>query len=66
MTGPLQFATCVNETADATAVIERADLRPGDAICVPTNGRRFALVTIVDVSEQAVEFGATVWPPIPS
>ena len=40
---------------------------PATTICVRTNGRRFALVTIVDVSEQAVEFGVTVWdPPVPS
>jgi hypothetical protein len=66
-TGPLEFATCLHETAYTNSAIEGRSLRPGDTICVRTDGHRFALVTIVDVSEQAVEFGATVWdPPVPS
>jgi len=66
-TGPLEFATCFLETAYSNAAIERGSLQPGDTMCVRTNGHRFVLVTIVDVSEQAVEFGATVWdPPVPS
>lgn len=65
-TGPPEFATCLRETAYTTSAIERASLHPGDTMCVRTNGHRLALVTIVDASEQAVEFGATVWdPPVP-
>ena len=66
MTGPFEFATCLRETAYADSAIERGSLQPGDALCVRTNGHRLALVTIVSASEQAVEFGATVWdPPVP-
>jgi Domain of unknown function (DUF1707) len=67
VTGPLEFATCLHETAYTDAALERGSLQPGESICVRTNGHRLALVTIVDVSEQAVAFGATVWdPPVPS
>jgi hypothetical protein len=65
--GPLDFATCLHETTYTNSAIERGRLRPGEIICVRTNGHRLALVTIVSASEQAVEFGATVWdPPVPS
>jgi hypothetical protein len=65
--GPLGFAACLHEAAYTNSVIERGNLRPGDTICVRTNGHRLGLVTIVEVSDQAVEFGATVWdPPVPS
>jgi hypothetical protein len=67
VTDPLGFATCLHETAYVDSAIERGSLQPGDTMCVRTNGHRLALVTIVDASEQAVEFGATVWdPPVPS
>jgi hypothetical protein len=67
VTGPLEFATCLHETAYTNSPIERRSLQPGDTICVRTDGHRLALVTIVDASDQAVEFGATVWdPPVPS
>jgi hypothetical protein len=67
VTGPLEFATCLRETAYTNAAIELRSLRPGDTICVRTDGHRFALVTIVTAGAQAVEFGATVWdPPVPS
>ena len=67
VTGPLGFATCLHEAAYTDAAIERGSLRPGDTLCVRTDGHRLAIVTIVEVSEQAVEFGATVWdPPVPS
>lgn len=66
VTGPLEFATCYAETAYTNSAIERGSLRSGEAMCVRTDGHRLALVTIVTVSEQAVEFGATVWdPPVP-
>jgi hypothetical protein len=52
VTGPLGFATCFHETAYTDEAIERGSLRPGDTMCVRTNGHRFVLVTIVDVSEQ--------------
>jgi len=65
--GSPEFATCFEEDAYTNSAIERGGLRPGDTLCVRTDGHRLALVTIVDVSEQAVEFGATVWdPPVPS
>jgi hypothetical protein len=51
VTGPLGFATCFHETAYNNAAIERGSLQPGDTMCVRTNGHRFVLVTIVDVSE---------------
>jgi hypothetical protein len=67
VTGPLEFATCLHETGYSSAVIERGSLRSGQTLCVRTNDHRLALVTIVDVGEQAVVFGATVWdPPVPS
>ena len=58
--GP-RVATCLHETAYTNSVIERGSLQPGHTICVRTNGHRLALVTIVNASEQAVEFGTTVW-----
>jgi hypothetical protein len=65
--GPFAFATCLRETGYTDSAIELRSLQPGDALCVRTNGNRLALVTIVSASEQAVEFGATVWdPPVPS
>ena len=67
MTGPLGFATCLHQTGYTNSAIELRSLQPGDALCVRTNGHRLALVTIVSATEQAVEFGATVWdPPVPS
>ena len=67
VSGSLEFATCFEEDAYTNSAIERGGLRPGDTLCVRTDRHRLALVTIVDVSEQAVEFGATVWdPPVPS
>jgi hypothetical protein len=67
VTGPLEFATCLHETAYTDSAIERRSLQPGSTICVQTSGHRLALVTIVEASEQAVVFGATVWdPPVPS
>ena len=67
VTGPLAFATCLHETTYTGAPIERGSLQPGQIICVRTNAHRLALITIVSASEQAVEFGATVWdPPVPA
>ena len=43
--------------AYTNSAVERGSLQPGQTICVRTNDHRVALVTIVDVSEQAVEFG---------
>lgn len=66
-TGPLEFATCFRETAYTNEAIQRGSLRPGDTLCVRTNGGRLALMTMVSASAEAVEFGATVWdPPVPS
>jgi DUF1707 SHOCT-like domain len=63
VTGPLGFATCLHETAYTDAAVEPRSLLPGQTICVRTNDHRLALVTIVEASEQVVEFGATVWDP---
>jgi hypothetical protein len=64
--GPLGFATCLHATSYTNTAIERRSLQPGTVICVRTNDHRLALITIVSASEQAVEFGATVWdPPVP-
>jgi hypothetical protein len=64
--GPFAFATCLRETRYTDSAIELPNLQPGDSLCVRTNGHRLALVTIVSATEQAVEFGATVWdPPVP-
>lgn len=66
VSGPPGFATCLHATAYTGSAIERRDLRPGDIICVRTDGHRLALITIVNAGAQAVEFGATVWdPPVP-
>ena len=66
VTGPPEFATCFHETAYTKSPIERGSLQPGATFCVRTNGHRLALVTIVDVTDRAIDFGTTVWdPPIP-
>jgi hypothetical protein len=67
VTGPLEFATCLHESTYTNSAIERGSLQPGETLCVRTNGRRLALITIIDTSGQAIDFGATVWdPPLPS
>ena len=63
VTGPPEFATCFHETAYTTSPIARESLKPGATLCVRTNGHRLALVTIVDVTDQAIDFGTTVWDP---
>jgi hypothetical protein len=65
--GPPDYATCARETAYTNGAIERGSLRPNETICVRTEQNRYALVTIVDASDQAIQLGATTWdPPIPS
>ena len=67
VTGPPEFATCFHETAYTTPAIERKGLKSGETLCVRTNDHRLALVTIVNASEESIEFGVTVWdPPVPS
>jgi hypothetical protein len=67
VTGPLGLATCFRETAYTDSAIKRGSVHPGDSMCVRTDGHRLALVTIFAVSEETVEFGATVCdPPVPS
>jgi hypothetical protein len=63
VTGPAQYATCSHETGYTNAALERGSLHPDETICVRTNGSRYALVTITSVSDQAVQFRATVWDP---
>jgi hypothetical protein len=63
VTGSPDYETCANETAYSNESIERGSLQPGETICVRTGGGRFALITIVGASEQAVQFRATVWDP---
>jgi Domain of unknown function (DUF1707) len=67
MTGSPGYAACARETGYSDKSIERGSLQSGQNICVRTSGKRFALVTIVSTSEQAIQFRAIVWdPPIPS
>jgi hypothetical protein len=61
--GPLGFTTCLHATGYTDSPLERRGLQPGDIICARTDDHRLALITIVSASEQAVEFGATVWDP---
>lgn len=63
VTGPAAYATCAQETAYTNGGIERGYLQPEENLCVRTGGNRYAVITIVDVNEQAVEFRATVWDP---
>ncbi len=63
VTGPPAYATCAQETAYTNGGIERGYLQRDENLCVRTNGNRYAVITIVDVNEQAVEFRATVWDP---
>jgi hypothetical protein len=63
VTGPPQYATCSRETGYTNSPLERGSLENGETICVRTNDRRYALITIVGVSEQAFQFQATVWDP---
>jgi Domain of unknown function (DUF1707) len=60
-TGTPDYATCSRETAYTRGPIERGSLQPGETICVRTNGRHYALITIVSASAQAVQFRTTVW-----
>ena len=67
VTGAPEYATCATETAYTSGGIERGSLRPDENICLRTSEDRFALVTIISTSEQAIQFRATVWdPPVPS
>src|SRR5205085_288661 len=63
MTGPADYAACSQETGYTSGPLERGSLQPDENLCVRTSGDRYALVTIVDVSDQAVRFRATVWDP---
>jgi hypothetical protein len=65
--GAVDYGTCARETAYTNGAIERGGLRSDETICVRTNQRRYALVTIVAASDQAIQLGVTVWdPPVPS
>ena len=67
VTGPLGFATCFHETAYTDAPRRAREPAARRRHVRADERSRLALVTIVAVSEQAVEFGATVWdPPVPS
>jgi len=67
VTGAPEYATCATETAYTSGGIERGSLRPDENICLRTSEDRYALVTIISTSEQAIQFRATVWdPPVPS
>jgi hypothetical protein len=63
VTGAPEYATCANETAYTSGAIERVSLSPGENICVLTSEDRYALVTIISTSEQAIQFAVTVWDP---
>lgn len=63
MTGTPDYTACAQETGYTDGSIERGSLQVGENLCLRTSGHRYALVTIVDVSDQAVQFQATVWDP---
>jgi hypothetical protein len=63
VSGAPEYATCANETAYTSGAIERVSLGPGAKICVLTSEDRYALVTIISTSEQAIQFAVTVWDP---
>ena len=63
MTGTPDYAACAQETGYTDGSIERGNLQVGENLCVRTSGHRYALVTIDDVSDQGVQFRATVWDP---
>ncbi|WP_214404709.1 DUF1707 SHOCT-like domain-containing protein [Pseudonocardia lacus] len=63
MAGPADYTACSQETAYTNGRIERGSLTAGQDICVRTTGDRFAVVTVVGVSDQAFQFRATVWDP---
>lgn len=67
VTGAPEYATCARETGYTRGSIERGSLRSGENICVHTDENRYALVTIVNADDQAIQFSAVVWDPaIPS
>ena len=63
MTGIPDYTACAQETGYTDGSIERGNLQVGENLCVRTSGHRYALVTIEDVSDQGVQFRATVWDP---
>jgi hypothetical protein len=63
MPATADYTACSHETAYTTGPVERGSLQPDENICVRTSDNRYALVTIVAVSDQAVQFRATVWDP---
>jgi hypothetical protein len=63
MTGTPDYTACAQETGYTDGSIERGSLQVGQNLCLRTSGHRYALVTIVDVSDQGVQFRATVWDP---
>lgn len=62
-TGSPGYATCAHETAYTDGAVERGSLKPGENLCVRTSEHRYALVTIVSASDQAIQFRAVVWDP---
>jgi hypothetical protein len=64
MTDSSDYTTCAHETGYTNGSIERGSLQPEENICARTSDNRYALVTIVSMSEQAIQFPATVvWDP---
>lgn len=61
------YATCAEETNYSPTSIAQgdlqADLQGGKKICVRTDGNRYALLTLISVSADQIEFAATVWNP---
>lgn len=62
-TGFPGYATCAQETGYTNGALERGSLKSGENLCVRTSEHRYALVTIVSASDQAVQFRAVVWDP---
>lgn len=61
------YATCAQETDYSSTSIAQgnlqADLQAGKKICVRTDGNRYALLTIISVSTNQLEFSAIAWDP---
>jgi DUF1707 SHOCT-like domain len=63
MAGVPDYTACAQETGYTDGSIERGSLQRSENLCVRTSGHRYAFVTIIDVSDQGIQFRATVWDP---
>jgi hypothetical protein len=63
VTGAPEYTTCAGETAYTRGGLELGSIQPGDNICIRTDEKRYAVLTVVAASEQAFQFRAVVWDP---